>query len=454
MPALVPTDYINRTLTPALPDSIGAVLTRPALSLAEKLCARAAGAASVRAGDIVTAAVDLAMIHDSGGPRRVAPMLAELGAGLWDPSKVVLVSDHYVPAADAESAAILDLTRKWAADNGVGSFHDMQGICHVVLPERGHLKPGMFVVGGDSHSTTGGAFGAFMVGIGATEMAGVLATGEIWVRVPPTVRLEWRGSLGPGVVAKDMMLAMCAALGMDVGNYKALEFAGAAVDAMTVEARMTLANMAAELGGKAGLIAPDETTIRWLAAHGAAPGDDWRCWRSDDGAEIEACHVFDAGDLAPQVAAPHSPANAADAGVFRGVRFDQAYIGACTGAKLEDLRMAAEILRGRTVATGVRLLVAPASTRTTAAAAADGTLAALTEAGAILMPSGCGACAGYGAGVLAEGEVCLSSTARNFRGRMGHPGSSVYLASPGTVSASAVAGTITDPREFLLEMAA
>ena len=429
-------------------------MTRPALTLAEKLCARAAGLDSVRAGEIVTAAVDLAMIHDSGGPRRVAPMLAELGVGLWDPSKVVLVSDHYVPAADAESAAILDLTRKWAADNGVRAFHDMQGICHVVLPERGHLRPGMFVVGGDSHSTTGGAFGAFMVGIGATEMAGVLATGEIWVRVPPTVRLEWRGCLGPGVVAKDTMLALCARLGLDIGNYRAIEFAGPAIDAMSMEALMTLANMAAELGGKAGLIAPDETTARWLAAHDVAPDGDWRCWRTDDGAAVETHLVFDAGELAPQVAAPHSPANAADAAEFRGVRFDQAYIGACTGAKLEDLHLAAEILRGRTVAAGVRLLVAPASTRTTAAAAADGTLATLTEAGAILMPSGCGACAGYGAGILAEGEVCLSSTARNFKGRMGHPSSQVYLASPYTVAASAVAGAICDPREFLPETAA
>jgi len=449
LPTPVPAGYTGRSATLA-----GAALTRPALTLAEKLCARAAGAAVVRAGEIVTAAVDLAMIHDSGGPRRVGPMLAELGVGLWDPSKVVLISDHFVPAADAGSAAILDLTRKWAADNGVGAFHDMQGICHVVLPERGHLKPGMFVVGGDSHSTTGGAFGAFMIGIGATEMAGVLATGEIWVRVPPTIRLEWRGALGPGVVAKDMMLALCTRLGMDAGNYRAIEYAGPAIDAMTMDARMTLANMAAELGGKAGLIAPDETTVRWLAAHGTAPADGWRDWRTDDGADIEAAHVLDAGELSPQVAAPHSPANADDAGAFRSVRFDQAYIGACTGAKLTDLRMAAEVLRGRQVARGIRLLVAPASTRTTAAAAADGTLAALTEAGAILMPSGCGACAGYGAGVLADGEVCLSSTARNFKGRMGHPGSRVYLASPYTVAASAVAGEIADPREFLRETAA
>lgn len=425
-----------------------------AMTLAEKLCAKAAGRESVRAGEIVIARVDLAMIHDSGGPRRVEPMLKELGVGVWDPSKVVLISDHYVPAFDAESARILELTRRWAEAAGVTAFHDMQGICHVVLPERGHLAPGMFVAGGDSHSTTGGAFGVFMIGIGATEMAGVLATGEIWVKVPQTLRLHWDGELGIGVTAKDMMLFLCGRLGMGAGNYRAIDYAGPAIDALDMEGRMTLANMAAELGGKVGLIAPDEMTVGWLRDHGAAVPDDWARWATDPGASVETEHRYDADALEPQVAAPHSPENADRAGAYRGVAFQQAYIGACTGAKLSDLRMAARVLRGRTVAKGVRLLVAPASVRATQAAAADGTLATLTEAGAILMPSGCGACAGYGAGVLAANEVCLSSTARNFKGRMGDPTSEVYLASPYTVAASAVTGTITDPREFLMEMAA
>lgn len=427
------------------------------MTLAEKLCARAAGVDRASPGDILTARVDLAMIHDSGGPRRVKPMLEELGVGVWDPSKVVLISDHYVPAVDAESAEILSLTRKWAAANDVTNFHDMQGICHVVLPERGHLKPGMFVAGGDSHSTTGGAFGAFMIGIGATEMAGVLATGEIWVRVPPTIVLEWSGRLGIGVAAKDMMLHMCGELGMAVGNYKALEFRGETLDALSMTERMVISNMAAELGGKVGLIAPDETMADYIREAGSEPdfdGESWERWRSDPDAEIEAHHTFDADDLPPQVAAPHSPENAMPATDADPVKVDQAYIGACTGAKLSDLHMAAEILRGRTVAPGVRLLIAPASTRVTQQAAADGTLAILGEAGGIVMPSGCGACAGYGAGVLAAGEVCISSTARNFRGRMGDPTSDVWLGSPYTVAASAVAGHITDPREFLLEQAA
>jgi 3-isopropylmalate/(R)-2-methylmalate dehydratase large subunit len=421
------------------------------LTLAEKLCARAAGRDAVGPGEIVTAKVDLAMIHDSGGPRRVEPMLKRLGAGLWDPARVVLVSDHYTPAVDAESAAILDLTRKFAREHGIEAFYDMQGICHVVLPERGHLAPGMFVAGGDSHSTTGGAFGAFMIGIGATEMAGVLATGEIWVRVPATIRIEWTGRLGPGLAAKDIMLFLCGRLGMDAANYKAVEFDGEAVRALAMSERMVLANIAAELGAKVGLVPPDSVTIDYVTAAGARVGADWRRWRSDPGAAFEAVHRFDAGTLAPQVAAPHSPANAAAASAHAGVAVDQAYIGACTGAKLSDLHMAAAILRGRKAAKSVRLLVAPASARVTREAAADGTLAALAEAGAILLPSGCGACAGYGAGILAENEVCISTTARNFRGRMGHATARVYLASPYTVAASAVAGRIADPRPMLME---
>lgn len=423
------------------------------MTLAEKLIARAAGEESVVPGQIVTCRVDLAMVHDSSGPRRLQPMLEELGVGVWDPSKVVLISDHFVPAVDSESARILDLTRKWAAETGVDKFYDMQGICHIVLPERGHLKPGMFVAGGDSHSTTGGAFGAFMMGIGATEMAGVMATGEIWVRVPPTIRIDWDGELGQAVCAKDVMLYLCGELGMDVGNYKAIEYGGEAVAAMPMRERMVLSNMAAELGGKVGLIAPDEETVRYLQEAGADPGD-WQKWRSDPDAEFEAVHEFDAARLQPQVAAPHSPENSADVGAYTNVRINQAYIGACTGAKLSDLQMAAEVLRGRKVAPGVRLLVAPASTRTTEEAAADGTLATLTGAGAILMPSGCGACAGLGAGLLAEEEVCMSTTARNFKGRMGASSAQVYLGSPYSVAAAAVTGEITDPRELLMETAA
>lgn len=420
------------------------------MTLAEKLVARAAGQEIVRPGEVITAKVDLAMMHDSGGPRRVAPMLERLQAKVWDPDRVVVVSDHYVPAVDAESAGILDLTRKWVKAAGISRFHDMQGICHVVLPERGHLKPGMFVVGGDSHSPTGGAFGAYMFGVGATEMCGVLVTGEIWLRVPQTILLNWTGKLGRGVVAKDMILAMCAKLGMDGGQYQAIQYAGDTLAGLSMQERMTLSNMAAELGAQAGLIAPDAVTKDYLIKAGVPESEiDIAQWQTDAGATVAEQHDFDAAALSPMVAAPHSPANSASVSEHRGIAIDQAYIGACTGAKINDLRMAAEVLRGRKVASGTRLLIAPASTRTTAEAAADGTLAALTEAGAILLSTGCGACAGYGAGVLAENETCIASTARNFKGRMGASSSKVYLGSPYTVAAAAVAGKVIDPRELL-----
>ncbi|GBE42018.1 2,3-dimethylmalate dehydratase large subunit [bacterium BMS3Bbin10] len=418
------------------------------LTLAEKLIARAAGRDEVRPGETVTVRVDLAMMHDSSGPRRIAPILERLGAKVWDPERIVLVSDHWVPAVDAQSAEILAITRRWARENNIEAFYDMVGICHVVLPQGGHLRPGMFAVGGDSHSTTGGAFGCYMFGVGSTDMAGVLVTGETWLKVPESIALDWSGKLQRGVCAKDINLALCAHLGLGGAEYAAVEFTGSLIAELGMEERMTLSNMAAELGAQAGLIAPDETTTEWLEAAGGNPGEA-APWRSDKDAEYSATHEFDAGSLEPQVAAPHSPANAAPASSYKGVAIDQAYIGACTGAKLADLHMAAQVLDGRQVARGTRLLVAPASRRDMMQADTDGTLAKLMGAGAIMMPIGCGACAGFGGGVLAEDEVCISSTSRNFQGRMGAQSSKVYLASPYAVAAAAVAGEIRDPREFL-----
>jgi 3-isopropylmalate/(R)-2-methylmalate dehydratase large subunit len=287
-----------------------------------------------------------------------------------------------------------------------------------------------------------------MIGIGATEMAGVLVSGEIWVRVPPTILVRWSGRLQHGVVAKDMMLALCARLGINGANYRVVEYAGSAVEALSMPERMVLTNMAAELGAKTGLIAPDAVTVAALTEAGVEQPDALD-WRGDTDATYERVLDLAAGELSPQVAAPHSPENVAPVAAHAGVAIDQAYIGACTGAKLSDLRMAAEVLRGRKVAPGVRFLVAPASTRVTHQAAEDGTLATLTGAGAIVLPTGCGACAGFGAGVLAEDETCIASTARNYKGRMGAPSARVYLGSPYTVAASAVRGRIGDPRELL-----
>ena len=419
-----------------------------AMTLAEKIVARAAGRASVTPGEIVTARVDLAMIHDSGGPRRVGPILKRLGAPIWDPARVALVIDHYLPADDPESAAIVDGARRYAADEKLGHFFDGEGICHVVVPERGLLRPGMFVVGGDSHSPTGGAFGAYMFGVGATEMAGVLATGEIWLEVPGTVRIEWTGRLAPGVSAKDIMLFLCGRLGMDGGRYQAVEYVGEAIRALPMQERMTLANMTAELGGQTGLVPPDAVTAAAVTEAGGDPGD-WARWTGDADAPVLEHHVFDASELSPQVAAPHSPANARPVAAANGRHVDIAYIGACTGAKLADLHMAAEVLRGHRAAAGVTLLVAPASRQDQARAEADGTLDVLRAAGAELLPNACGICAGYGSARFGENVTAISTTARNFRGRMGADTSQVYLASPYTVAASAIEGRIADPRPHL-----
>ncbi len=419
-----------------------------AQTLVQKIVARAAGQDVARCGEIVTCNVDLALLLDSGGPRRIWPRLKELGAGVWDPDKIVLMTDHFVPAVDAQSAAILKLTREFARHFGIEKFFDMKGIGHVVLAEQGLLQPGMFAVGGDSHSTNGGAFGCYMAGFGAIEMTGVVVTGQIWLQVPETIRVDWFGEFAEGVVAKDMSLYLCRELGMD-NAFRAVEFGGETVRSMGMFERMVLTNMAAELGAETGLVEPDDITLEAIRAAGVEPADDALEWRSDPDAVYLARHEFDAARLVPQVAAPHRPSNSGPADDYCDVAIDQAYIGACVGAKHNDLQMAAKVLRGRKVATGTRLLVAPSSQQTMALAAADGTLATLVEAGATLLPTGCGACAALGAGVLAEDEVCISSTNRNFQGRMGANSSRVYLASPYTVAASAVMGRIADPREFL-----
>ncbi len=415
-------------------------------TLAQKLVARAADRNHVVPGEVVTCRVDLAMFHDSSGPRRLQPALAELGATLWDKNKVVLVIDHYVPEADEESRRIVRIARDWAAEQRLPHVYDSMGICHVVLPQHGHLRPGMFCVGGDSHSPTGGAFGCYMFGIGATEMLGVVVTGEIWLKVPQTIFMRWRGRLADGVSAKDMMLAMLGRHGMNGGAYQAVEYCGEGVTALSMPERMTLCNMSAELGAQVGLVAPDATTRDWLATHGAADVDI-APWHSDAGA-AGTRHDFDASSLAPQVALPHSPALVCGVDALPATHVDIAYIGACTGAKIDDLRAAARVLAGQRIAGHVQLLVAPASVRDAQQAEREGVMRQLLDAGATLLPSACGACAGYGSRIP-EGSTVISSTARNFKGRMGAATAMVYLGSPYTVAASALRGVISDARELL-----
>lgn len=417
-------------------------------TLVEKVIARAAATPEVSAGDLLNVNVDLAFGHEGAGPRRWQPILDELQTGVWDPSKVAVVIDHYVPATNVHSAEMMRVARKFVQRHDIQHFMDSAGISHVVLAERGLIRPGTVVAGGDSHSTMAGAFGTYAAGYGMTDMGAIVATGQTWVKVPQTIRVDFSGSLHAGVTAKDIMLLLCRELGM--GNaFRAIEYGGPLIDAMTMSERMVLCNMATELGCETGVVAPDATTSHYLAEAGrpldSANEAPWVT--SDEGAEYEAAHRFDADQLAPQVAAPHSPENSGPVEEFEGVKIDQAYIGACVGAKLDDLHAVARVLRGRQVKS--RLLVAPASTRVMQKAAADGTLETILSAGANLLSSGCGACAGLGAGVLASGETCISSTNRNFKGRMGSPEASVYLGSPYSVAAAAVAGEIVDPRPLI-----
>ena len=417
-------------------------------TLAQKIIANACNKVSVKPGEIVVCKVDLAMIHDSGGPRRVKPILEKLNRKVWNKEKVVVVTDHYVPIESEETRAIQELTQKWVLDQDINNFYDQQGICHVVVPEKGHLKPGMFCVGGDSHSPTGGAFGAYMFGVGATEMAGVLATGEIWLKVPETIFIRWKGKLDNLVTAKDMMLATCRQIGMGGGQYQAIQYIGEAIYNLSIQERMTMSNMAAELGAQTGLIAPDKKTVDYIERSDGQVPKNWMEFCIDTPTSNATVFEFDASSLSPQIAAPHSPENAENAEEFSNTVFDIAYIGACTGAKYVDLAAAASVLKGRRIASSVSLKVAPASLQDEKKALNDGTLKILQDAGAEFLPNSCGICAGYGKDRLTEGQVCLSSTARNFQGRMGAPSSRVYLASPYTVAASAVVGKMIDPREL------
>ena len=417
-------------------------------TLAQKIISNACNKVSVEPGEIVVCKVDLAMIHDSGGPRRVKPILEKLNRKVWDKEKVVVVTDHYVPIESEETRAIQELTQKWVLDQDINNFYDQQGICHVVVPEKGHLKPGMFCVGGDSHSPTGGAFGAYMFGVGATEMAGVLATGEIWLKVPETIFISWKEKLNNLVTAKDMMLATCRQIGMGGGQYQAIQYIGEAIYNLSIQERMTMSNMAAELGAQTGLIAPDKKTVDYIKRSDGLVPKNWMEFCIDTPNSDATVFEFNASSLSPQIAAPHSPENSENAEEFSNTVFDIAYIGACTGAKYVDLAAAASVLKGRRIASSVSLKVAPASLQDEKKALNDGTLKILQDAGAEFLPNSCGICAGYGKDRLTEGQVCLSSTARNFQGRMGASSSRVYLASPYTVAASAVVGKMIDPREL------
>jgi homoaconitate hydratase family protein len=321
-----------------------------------------------------------------------------------------------------------------------------EGICHQVLPEKGHALPGFLIVGSDSHTPTHGAFGAFAAGIGRTEAAAVMATGEIWLMVPHSFRVVVKGDLPRGVYAKDIILHIIGDLGADGADYRAVEFAGPVVEAMSVASRMVLCNMAAEMGAKAGVVEPDEKTRTWLLGRTELPFEEVS---ADPDAAYERVIEYDVSELAPQVARPHTVDNVVPLADVAGTRVDQAFIGTCTNGRLEDLRIAAGMLRGRKTAPGTRLLILPASREVLLAAIEEGVVSDLVSAGAVVLNPGCGPCLGAHQGVMAPGEVTLSTANRNFRGRMGCKEAEIYLASPAAVAASALAGEIADPREFV-----
>jgi len=413
-------------------------------TLTEKILGRKAGR-EVSAGEVVTVSPDYYLSHDNSAA--IIGEFRKLGvARVRAPEKIIIILDHIVPAADEKYAQNHKTIREFAAAQGIPNFFDIQhGVCHQVLSEAGFALPGKVIVGSDSHTTTYGAFGAFAAGIGRTETASIWATDEIWLRVPETLKVEFSGSLPAGVYAKDAILKVIGANGADRANYEAVEFRGPAAGAFSAASRMTLANMAAEMGAKNACFEPDEVTLDWLKGRARS---DYEIVRSDPDAFYEATLKYDLSGLEPQIACPHTVDNVRPVREVEGEPFHQALIGTCTNGRLEDLEAAVKMLKGRKIHPSVRALVLPASRAVYLDALRQGFLEILSEAGCVILNPGCGPCLGAHEGLLAAGEVVVSTSNRNFRGRMGNRDSEIYLASPATAAASALEGRITDPRKY------
>jgi homoaconitate hydratase family protein len=422
------------------------------MTLAEKILARASGRERVSPDEIVVARVDLAMSHENAD--LVRKSFLEIGlARVWDPSKIVIVFDHRIPAESEKTATTQKAVREFVAAQGIPHFYDVGrgGICHQVLPENGHVRPGMVLVGTDSHTTTHGAFGAFATGIGATEMAGVWAEGALWFKVPSTLRIEVEGEFRQWVSAKDLILYIIGKLGADGADYRAVEFDGAAIRRMTVASRMVLANLAMEMGAKVAFTPVDETLLGYLRPR--VPEKLEMIGPDADACYERIIRMNAAEDiLEPQVACPHAVDHVQPLSALGEVPVEQAVLGSCTNGRLEDLEVAARIVAGRAVHPRTRLVVIPASQQIYREAMRLGYLETLVAAGAIVNPPGCGPCVGVHQGILAAGETCVSSTNRNFLGRMGSKDSRVYLASPAVVAASAIAGKLAHPESIVKEV--
>jgi len=418
------------------------------MTITEKILAKSAGKKMVRPGELIDAKIDIVMCHDVTTPPAIS-MLVEKGIDrVFDTKKIVVTPDHFQPAKDVKSAELHKRLDEWAKRHKIEHYYKLgrAGVCHALLPEQGHIRPGEVIVGGDSHTCTYGAFAAFGAGVGSTDLAAAIATGKLWFKVPASIKLVLNGSLEPGVYSKDVILAIISRIGADGANYQAMEFVGPALSEMSMEARMTMTNMAIEAGAKNGIIGFDDTTMEYLDKH-LNSRKGYTIYKSDKGAKYVSTEKFNCSKIEPMVALPHLPSNGVPISDCAGKLMDQAYIGSCTNGRIEDLRIAAEILKGRQVA--IRTLIVPATPQIWKQAKDEGLFDIFYDAGCVIAAPTCGACLGGFMGVLAEGEKCVSTTNRNFVGRMGHPKSEVYLASPATAAASATEGKLADPRKYL-----
>jgi len=418
------------------------------MTITEKILAKAAGKEKVRAGELIDAKINIVLFIDVTGPA-AAKMLEEKGIDkVFDPEKIVVTPDHFQPAKDIKSAELHKRLDDWARRHKIKHYYKIgrAGVCHALLPEQGHIRPGEVIIGPDSHTCTYGAFAAFGTGVGSTDLAAAIATGQLWFKVPASIKFVLNGSLGPGVYSKDVILAVIARIGTDGALYKAMEFTGPALAEMSMEARMTMTNMVIEAGAKSGTIGFDDVTKKYLDEH-LKDKKNYTVYESDSDAEYVAVEEFDCSIIEPMVALPHLPSGGVPIGECAGMEMDQAYIGSCTNGRIEDLRIAAKILKGKQVA--IRTLIVPATPTIWKQAKDEGLFDTFYDAGCVIAAPTCGACLGGFMGVLAEGEKCVSTTNRNFVGRMGHPKSEVYLASPATAAASAIEGKLTDCRNYL-----
>ena len=414
-------------------------------TLAEKILSEKSGT-DAKAGDIVIAKVDLAFVQDTTGPLTVRQYRSSGMGKLANAQRTVLFIDHAAPSPNASLSNDHILLRDFSQQSGCILSDAGDGVCHQLVAEA-YARPGDVVVGADSHTVTAGGLGAFATGMGSSDVAVAMGLGKNWFRVPETFKIEVSGDFQKGVYPKDLILHLIGMIGADGATYKSLEFSGGAVKKMSMSGRFTIANMAVEAGAKAGLFASDETTQKYLKAEGR--GKDFKPLAADADATYEKTIEIDAAKLEPMVSRPHTVDNTALAKDLKGTKIQQVVIGTCTNGRLEDLAVAASILKGKKPAKTVRLIIAPASRRILLDAIDKGYIKSLVESGAIILPPGCGPCMGLHQGALGDGEACLSTANRNFEGRMGNPKSFIYLASPATAAASALKGEITDPREVM-----